>query len=125
MTLYLKLSKVHAQDEKSDLHYTFAPGAKMQMRQRGECNTFAIVQIHVQMSQAMSAKRYLLTNLSMFHYNCCNYAFQSWHHKNGFQIESICVLSCRSHLHLNFHHSKCVAFTTFAFWHRVQMCVQI
>ena len=72
MTLYLKvirLSKVHAQDEKSDLHYTFAAGAKMQMRQCGECNTFAIVRIHVQMSQAMSAKRYLLTNVSMFHYN--------------------------------------------------------
>ena len=32
---------------------------------------------------------------------------------------------CLKHLHMNLHHSKCVAFTAFAFWHRVRMWVQI
>ena len=38
-----------------------------------------------------------------------------------FKIGNICVLSCRSHLHMNSHDSKCVVFTAFAFWHRVGM----
>ena len=59
-----------------------------------KCNTFAIMQ----MFQAMSVKRYPLTNASIFHYTWCNFAFQSWHHKNDFQVENICVLSCQSHL---------------------------
>ena len=29
------------------------------------------------------------------------------------------------HLHMNSHHSKCVAFAAFAFWHRVPMWVQL
>ena len=90
-----------------------------------ECNTFAMVRIHVQMFQAMSFKKYPLTNVSIFHYTWCNFAIQSWHHKNDFQIENICVLSCRSHLHMNLHYSKCAALTAFAFWHQVPMWVQI
>ena len=74
------------------------------------------------MFQAMSVKRYPLTNALIFHHTWCNLTIQSWHHKNDFQIENICVLSSQSHLHTNSHHSKCVAFTAFAFWQRVPLC---
>ena len=113
---------VFTQDEKSYLPSHWHPVPKCKCR---ECNTFAMVRIHVQMFQAMSVKRYPLTNVSIFHYTWCNFAFESWHHKNYFQIETICVLSCWSHLHMNSHYSKCVAFAAFAFWHRVPMWVQI
>ena len=80
-----------------------------------------MVQIHVQMFQAMSVKRYQMTNVSIFHYTSFDFVVQSWPHKNDFETEHLCILSGSSHLHINSHYSKCVAFAAFAFWHRVPM----
>ena len=54
-----------ALDEKSDLHYICNPVLKCKCR---EGNKFAIVQIHAQIFEVMSVKRYLLTNTLIFHY---------------------------------------------------------
>ena len=78
------------QDEKSYLHSHWHPVPKCKCR---ECNTFAMVQIHEQMFQAMSVKRYRMTNVSILHYTSYDFVFQSWPHKNDFQTEHICVLS--------------------------------
>ena len=102
---YPSETQEYIQDEKSYWHPV--PKCKCSCC---ECNTFALVRIHVQMFQAMSVKRYPLTNASIFYYTWCNFAFQSWHHKNDFQVENKCILSCQSHLHMNSHYSKCVAF---------------
>ena len=58
-------NRTQTQDEKSYLHSHSHPVPKCKCR---ECITFAIVQIHVQMFQAMPFKRYPLTNPSIFHY---------------------------------------------------------
>ena len=58
-----------------------------------ECNTFAMVRIHAQMFQAMSVKRYQMTNVLIFHYTSYDFVFQSWPHKNDFQTEHLCILS--------------------------------
>ena len=52
-----------------------------------------MVRIHVQMFQAISVKRYRMTNVSIFHYTSYDFVFQSWPHKNDFQTEHLCVLS--------------------------------
>ena len=110
------------QDEKSYLPSHWHPLPKCKCR---ECNTFAMVRIHEQMFQAMSVKRYWVTNVSILHYTSYDFVFQSCPHKHDFQTEHICVLSGWSHLHMNSHYSKCVAFAAFAFWHRMPMWVQI
>ena len=125
---YLKLQRPHCkkrvvtQDEKSYLHSYWHPVPKCKCR---ECNTLAMVRIHEQMFQTMSVKWYRMTNVFILHYTSDDFVFQSWPHKNDFQTEHICVLSGWSHLHMNSHYSKCVAFAAFAFWHRVPMWVQI
>ena len=81
---------IMSQDEKSYLHSHWHPVPKCKCR---ECNTFAMVRIHVQMFQAMSIIRYLMTNVLILHYTSYDFVFQSWPHKNDFQTEHICVFS--------------------------------
>ena len=54
--------------------------------------TFAMVRIHGQMFQAMSVKRYRMTNVSILHYTSYDFVFQSWPHKNDFQTEHIAYM---------------------------------